>query len=458
MLKALTYAFRGTVALLFAVLALAAIANPAALLPLIVGAGGIGLAVTSADLTTLDELLKQAYDSVIAEQQNLAAMTYKEFAEGDDGVTMPGGKGLYFETKMGGNQEGIGARAERGTLPAAGRQRYKQGVIRWGYIYGTFEITGPAIEAAKSNLASFANARMEEIKGLTADLLKDHNRITFGDGSATVARVTADGPLANTFYINQFDAQYVRLNMMIDVWRVNTNVIDSRQVTGLTKDGTGWYVTYDGADVAAASGDLMMREDAATLVGGVRTSLEPDGLKKIADDGTVAATYLGITRASFPLWAGHLLSNSGTARNISADLLFEAEDRIQRATGEAWDWCRINQGQRRKYFELVSGDRRYVTSTFDAGYERLDFQGKKITVDIDCCMGEWFFAQKAKIKKYTLRGLGIMDQDGRSIRQVQGQDLYRGHLAHYYQLATKQPNACARITDLVEPAFSLQAS
>jgi hypothetical protein len=449
MLRALSFAYRTTMLLIVALIACAAWGNPGALALLF---GSTALAVTSADLTTLDDGMKRMYVPMVAEQQNLAAVAYKEFADGDDGEPDVGGQGLYFTTHMGGNQEGIGSRSERDDLPAAGRQRYKQGFIKWFYDYGTVEITGPAIHAAKNNVQAFANLKTKEVQGITADKIKDYNRQVYGKGDAVLATVTADGPAANTFYVD--DPMYLRKNMMIDVWNANVNAIDSRQITDITLDGTGWYVTYDGADVAAANGWLVIREDNASLVGGVRTPKEIEGLQKIIDDGTVASTYLNISRTANPLWNGHVLDNGGAKRNITEDLLFEAEDRIVRATGESWDYLRTGLGQKRKYFDICKGDRRYMTGVFDAGYERLDFNGRKITIDIDCPKGKWFMAQKRQIKKAVLRPFGVLDEDGKVLRQVAGKDLWRMHIGQYWNLYSLHGNACAIIADLNEPTQS----
>lgn len=403
--------------------------------------------VTSADLTTLSELLKQVYDPVIEEQQNLEANTWKEFESGDDKL---GGQGWTFETKMGGNQEGIGARAERDNLPDPGRQRYKTGLIYWKLLYGSYELTGPVIEAAKSNLHAFAVARTEEISGLTRDLIKDYNRQIYGDGSGVLATCNGtDG--ANTFNVS--NGQYLRLNMLIDIWNGNATVATARQITALTPNSDGTMtVTYDGADVATANGHVVIRSNSAKLVGGVRTGLEMDGIKKIADDGTVANVYENINRTNFPLFKGHLLANAGTARNLSLDLMQQAEDQVFRASGKRPNWMRMNLGQRRKYFDLVSPDKRYLSGTIDGGYERLDFNGNTLTVDIDHPFGEITMLQKEVIKKYELRRFGMLDFDGLTIRMVPNTDVYRGFIGMYANLGSKHPSCTLRLIDLQEPA------
>jgi hypothetical protein len=410
--------------------------------------------VTSADLTTLSDLLKEVYDPVIEEQQNLEAFTWKDWEEGDDEL---GGEGWVFTTKMGGNQEGIGARAERGTLPEPGRQRWKKGLIYWRLCYGAFELTGPVIEAAKSNLKAFANSRTEEIEGLTRDVIKDFNRQVYGDGTGVMAKCTK----ANVTTTQEVDdAMYLRINMMIDIYdAANPSAVngDSLQITDLTAntDGTA-DVEFDAAPgTATAINDVLIREDSAVpdpTPANPRTDLEIVGLQAIVDDGTIAATYENITRASYPLWNGHVLDNSGTDRNLALDLMQQAEDATYRAASKRPNWIRMNLGQRRKFFDLVSPDKRYLTGRIDGGYERLEYNGLELTVDVDCPKGKMFFLTKETIKKYSLRKFGLIDFDGLVLRQVTNKDVWRGYIGVYGNLGCKRPNCNSIITDLQEPA------
>jgi len=270
-----------------------------------------------ADLSTLSELMKEVYDPVIEEQQNLEPMTWNEFADGDDEL---GGQGWVFETKMGGNQEGIGARAEKDDLPGAGRQRWEKGLIYWKLCYGAFELSGPVMEAAKSNLRAFANARTEEIEGLTRDVMKDFNRQIFGDGSGVLTTISTGATSVTQEVTN---AQYLRINMLIDVWDVgdpdlNKDHGDSPlvQISAISPNADGTAdITVD-SSISTTTGDLLIRHNAATAAA-TRVNHEMTGLQEIVDDGTVAATFEGISSTAFPLFKGHVLDNSGTNRNLT---------------------------------------------------------------------------------------------------------------------------------------------
>lgn len=411
---------------------------------------------TAADLTTIAGIFKEVYDPVIAEQQNLEASTWKDFEEGDDEL---GGQGWIFETKMQGNQEGIGSRAEKGTLPSAGFQRWVQGLIYWRNVYGAFEITGQAIEAARNNLVAFANSKTEEIEGLTRDTIKDLNRQFYGSGNGELAAVSAIASDAQkVLYVKV--GIYLRTKMMVDVIDTGdgtTRNVDSNQIDTLeaAPDATYPYrvkVTLaENIATALAVDDHVVREDSVGTTFGTN-DYEIEGLAKIIDDGTNYATYLTISRTTYPAWKGHYLDNSGTARNLSLDLMQQLEDKVTVASGRRPDWLRMNLGQRRKYFDLVGPDKRYMSGRIDGGYERLDYNGNQLTVDVDHPPGEITALCKATIKKYFLRKLGLLDFDGLVLRQESGKDNWLGYVGSYLNLGCKRPNCNARLIDLVEPA------
>jgi hypothetical protein len=211
-------------------------------------------------------------------------------------------------------------------------------------------------------------------------------------------------------------------------------------------------VTYDGADATPLVGDTVRRRDNA--VAGV--GHEITGIKAIVDDGTVAATFEGITRSTYPLWKGNVLDNAGVQRNLTLDLLQQAEDAVVEMAGMRPDWVRMNFGQRRKFFDLVGGDRRFTSTTFDGGFERLSYNGLTITIDIDHPKNEITLLTKSSIKKYMLRKFGMLDFDGLVLRQVSGYDQWRGYVGMYGNLGSKRPNCNARLTDLVEPTTEVR--
>ena len=105
-------------------------------------------------LSTFDAILKTQYLGPIREQLNSSSVLYSRLEKNEDSVV---GKNFTIPLHYGRN-EGVGARAEGGTLPDAGNQAYKECIVPMKYQYGRIQITGPTIKAARSNEGAFLRA------------------------------------------------------------------------------------------------------------------------------------------------------------------------------------------------------------------------------------------------------------------------------------------------------------
>ena len=82
-------------------------------------------------LSTFDAILKTQYLGPIREQLNSSSVLYSRLEKNEDSVV---GKNFTIPLHYGRN-EGVGARAEGGTLPAAGSQAYKECILPMRYQY-----------------------------------------------------------------------------------------------------------------------------------------------------------------------------------------------------------------------------------------------------------------------------------------------------------------------------------
>ena len=72
-------------------------------------------------------------------------------------------------------------------------------------------------------------------------------------------------------------------------------------------------------------------------------------------------TYAGINRGTFTEWAGNQLGNSGIARPLTLDLLYQADQQIFQACGEPATHIITSPGTYRKYAGLFESIRRVMT-------------------------------------------------------------------------------------------------
>ncbi len=86
---------------------------------------------------------------------------------------------------------GVGATSDGGVLPQIGRQTTIQATISPAYNYLRFGITGPMIEASKSDVGSFVRSASFELEEGYNDMKADCNRQMSWDGTGDLARANA---------------------------------------------------------------------------------------------------------------------------------------------------------------------------------------------------------------------------------------------------------------------------
>ena len=106
-------------------------------------------------------------------------------------------------------------------------------------------------------------------------------------------------------------------------------------INGDVINGTG-TVTWNGAPVSNIVG----------LLGG---ALAPTG------------NYAGLSRSTYPEWAGNLLAHGGTARTLTLDLMDQADENIYIASGMSFDFVIASPGVCRKYASLFTPVTRIVS-------------------------------------------------------------------------------------------------
>lgn len=261
-------------------------------------------------LAFFNDILKEDYLGPIRDQLNNATILLQRLKRNEEDV---GGRVAYVPLHTGRNS-GVGARADGGNLPVAGRQTYTDAQYNCAYNYGRIQITGPTIAASRKNKYAFVKAVDSEIKGMVKDLKDDINRQLFSDRSGIMATCTvANLAGAATFTVD--DPQYIQTGMLID--NVRAGVVQlTRTVTAVNRT-TGVVtvsVVYPGAgDVAI--GDVICRTG--------NFGLEMMGIRGIVDNAnTRDGQFVGAldrTVAANGFWMGNVLANGGIARNLTQE-------------------------------------------------------------------------------------------------------------------------------------------
>ncbi|MCK5615377.1 hypothetical protein KAR91_76645, partial [Candidatus Pacearchaeota archaeon] len=116
---------------------------------------------------------------------------------------------------------------------------------------------------------------------------------------------------------------------------------------------------------------------------------------------------------------------------------------------------RMGQGQRRKYFALLSPDRRYAPATYKGGFEMLEFAAGgpnvKIMYDPQTRPNKLFIEPDSAIKKYELEPIGWGGFDPNKMHWRENYDQATMYLRTYTDLGVEERQSLTLIDDLVEP-------
>lgn len=392
----------------------------------------------AATLSTVDAILKEIYGPRIEDQLQSEVVGSKRIERTSDGVVETvGGKYVDFPIRVARNH-GIGYRNENEKLPKAGQQGYAEVHVPLRYGYGRVRLTGQVMNLAETNAQAFASAMDREMNGLKDDLVKDQNRIFYGNGTGLMATITSSTLNSTTHTVDS--STFLGTGAQVDVLvksNGNTVVLDTE------------IVSVDGNTVVFANAF-----DGGGGVNGIYRqgsfNREPSGLGNIVSN---SGTLHGVDPTTQPLWKSTVKGNGGTNRALSESLMIEAADDVRKKGGKLSLWL-TSLGVRRAYFNLLTQQRRYADSKeFAGGFTGLAFNyGKEIPVveDVDHPENTMYGLDEDKFKIYRNKPWHWAEDDGTILKWVTDYDAWEAIKRQYSELGTAQRNAHVRIDDITE--------
>jgi hypothetical protein len=433
-----------------------------------------------AALDSIIESLQYEYGEGLQDQFDDSEITYNEF---EKSTRKPKGLGYVFGLRYARTQS-TGGRLESAKLPDPLTGKKDQGKINPAYIYGVIRLTGPAIEAAKGDTASFVDSLADEMEDILQSVKNEANRMAHGDGFGKVGVCSASfAPSTSATYAvtfnNDLGITYLMEGMLGD-WFDSTgatasttcvaqrilHITPSTKVVVFEASGTTYKTNHPNATIAAYTNDTtpiavssIFVKMGSRLPAHVTTDTPSDitGLEGIFDDGTLLASFENITVASNPKWAANVMTNNGINRELELDLMLNACDLSRIRSGAKVTDIICGLGQRRKYAGLLMPLVQYAPEQLRGGYTRLTFAGGDgsvtITVDPQAQPNKMYFYPKGDIKKYELTPLGWGNLDGSQMHRRSGYDEWDLFLRLYTNLGCEQRNGLTKIAELVEPSL-----
>ena len=444
-----------------------------------------------ATLVTLSNILKEYYMGPIVEQLNKEVFLLTRLESKSEDLV---GKRAYVPlqaTRTG----GIGARAENEELPAAGNLSYEKAVYDLKYLYGKVNVTGPSMAKTKSEAGAFLQALKSELDMLRVDLRKDLARQIYGDGTGTIAAITAISALNTTVSGVAPGADGVVITLksnassgyeagegseainkgqlyvgMVITLKTSAGASVSNgisiPITGVFPDAaagvhlitvtTATAPTYASGQVIVRAGVKQYTAQEALVSGNPGTyslSDEIDGLKRIVSStaalGGIAAT------GSTSWWASQNVTLEAAATNgvrvISFDDIQKALNKVRVAGGTPTAIV-TSLGVQREIYALFQTQGVYQenvqTPDYSAGFRTLTYAGLPIVADIDAPYGTMYILDESSLKVFSDQDFHFLDSDGQTLRQAGDKDAFEAVMVRYMNMGAVRRNNQAVISNI----------
>lgn len=391
-----------------------------------------------ASMTSVANITKEVYGTRIVDQlQNEVVLTRRIEKTSKGTEEHAGGKYVTFPLKVRRNH-GLGYRNELEQLQAPGQQGWASVRVPLKYGYGRVHLSGQTFDLAETNYQAFSSAMREEMDGLKTDLVKDTNRILWGNGLGTLSTVTTAGTTVNTVTVGSARGalNFIELDMMVDVVTPDgvTTKASNRKITGIN-ESTG-VITLDGATFSSAVGDIIVRTG--------DYGREPQGLTSLV---SASGTLFNLSPTSEPKWKS---TEDNTGGALSESKMIAMCD-VLRTKGGRPTVIAMDLDTRRAYFNLLTTQRRFTgTKQFDGGFTGMTFSYDEdipVITDVDAPAGKAWFLREPDFTVYQIRDWGWEDR-GTLWKWVTNYDAYEALMKKYWEFAVNRRNTQGVMTGI----------
>jgi hypothetical protein len=275
-----------------------------------------------------------------------------------------GGRGQFILPIITQNPGAFTGIVEGGTLPTALDMDTAEATFSLQEYAAVYNVTWKLIQDSRTDKFAFQQAVTMLDEGLRRRVMRNLNSDLIGTGKGELFTITgADaGTVVTSAYLPR-----VEKGMVVDVMDLtddDAKVGDSLTVEAV--DPVARTVDLSGALTGEAAGDYGVIQDTCDATSNT-PAYHSNGLLGIIDDANPAAVvgnYGGINRstAGNEYWESLVLSNSGTNRPMTEDLLLQALDGSREKGGGQTDKIISNLAIVRRYHEMLAAERFFAMS------------------------------------------------------------------------------------------------
>jgi len=436
--------------------------------------------MATANIESLGAILKDFYLGPLQEQLNNEVLALDLF---EKATVDWNGKQVIIPVHVGRNT-GVDYTTEGGTLPTATRQSFANLTVTAKFLYGKFQITGPAISAAKSGgKNSFIGYVDAEMNKLVDDVRNSANRTCFSGGDVVG-------------FLNE------KKDAGIGVAWDFTGDIAKAQATQDTLQAEGNELAFDvvqmdtyaviGDDILVGNiTDGMLTTGKVDLENALNTSLVPEGVAlacvMVEDGGQASAgitalaaeptgifgnlssvSHFGVDRSD----AGgddealqsvvHCVQSADGGGDPRADVslgeLQRLLDEISIASDSVPNLFLVHPSFRQEYAQILLGTSggnltKEVSNVgkADGGFSSLSYNNIAMRVSRHAPKGAVIALKTDTWKLCELEGGGFADLDGAVLSRSSNTDEWSGFYRWYYDTVCVRPNANGMLVGLNYP-------
>ena len=400
---------------------------------------------TFASINNALGILKIYYQGPIVSQFNDKVPFYKHIAKGNEKYN---GLQVNRPLKVLRNP-GIGATSDGGPLPVIGKQTVQQASIAAKFNYLRFGITGPMLKASQGDKGAFVSIMSYEMSEGLLDTISNINRQLSWNGDGSLATVSANAVASTVVTVTGREStepgnKFLAPGYVVDFINPVTGVASASAVTINALSGTTTATLTLSAAVTVGANDIVTLSNSYNNeIQGILTS----------QDGLTTSIY-GIDRATYPVYQGNLLNNSG--QQLTLDFLQQMYNQIGLRGGSDMDYLMSDFDSQRYYNKLLVADKRFVgkiagDGTFsDKNKQYLEFAGVPWITDKDAPT-RVFMIDSSTYKKYILSELEWQDETGSNLIAQTSSDSYEARLRLFCNLFPEKPSASAVGRNYISP-------
>lgn len=369
---------------------------------------------------------------------------------------------------------GVGFAGEGDNLPNAGQQTRRRLAVEAKFLYGRFELSGPAIEAARNQGMGAILSSLEDEMDRLKDDVRDHANQRLYAGARVLGFIhehlaagasgrqwefCGDTTLAAA-YLAEAGAAFTVSLIRMDTYAAVTGA-GGAQVSLSAVDAVGSRVTLTTAGAVAIN-------TAAVALGYPLAVVTTDAACTTKDDAALGiydnmgeANHFGRARTdgNDTQLRGIVRSMGNTGdcswANLTTKRIQAMFDELNIESGQEPDQILSHPRMRQEYTSLFNNNvasmalnPREAASKADLGQTGLSFNGVPWKTDRHCGRGMIIFLKTSTWKIAELAKFRFADLDGNVLSRSANSDDWGGFLRWYYNLVCIRPNANAILTGI----------